>query len=185
MFLTPEEVATLTPHRRERGERVIWRASHRADAGSLPLADRHYNRQKVGSPQFVPPGRCIVLRSADDRALWVTSWPFAQFARHAWAGAWVNSLFRREGGIKASDMIRQAIAATRSIWQPPELGCVSFVDPRHVTPTMVRGKPVYGFCYLKAGFRHVGYTKGGLWAWQMLPHEMPDPCPIPLALESA
>jgi hypothetical protein len=32
-----------------------WRMSHRADPLALPLADRHYNRQKPGSPQFMPP----------------------------------------------------------------------------------------------------------------------------------
>lgn len=40
---------------------------------------------------------------------------------------------------------------------------------------MVRGEKVYGFCYLKAGWRHVGFTKGKLWVWQQLPHEMPEP----------
>lgn len=27
---------------------------------------------------------------------------------------------------------------------------------------------------MKAGFRHVGFTKGKLWVWQMLPQEMPN-----------
>jgi hypothetical protein len=73
-----------------------WERSHRFDARALPLADRHYNRRKVGSPQFVPPGRCLVLLTPDATALWTTSWPFAEYVRHAWPGAWVNSLFRRE-----------------------------------------------------------------------------------------
>lgn len=161
-------------------ERNYWRLSHRADVGSLPLADRHYNRQKIGSPQFVPPGRCIVLRSVCDRALWVTSWPFAEFVKHRWPGAWVNSLFRSEGAGIASELIREAVAVTRSIWTPPALGMVTFVDPEHVKPTKVRGKAVYGYCYLKAGFAHVGETKGGLWAWQMLPADMPEPHQLPI-----
>lgn len=37
---------------------MIWMRSHRADPEVVPLADRHYNRQKPGSPQFAPPGRC-------------------------------------------------------------------------------------------------------------------------------
>ena len=155
-----------------------WHLSHRADPAALPIADRHYNRQKIGSPQFVPPGRCLVLLC--DGALWVTSWPFAEFVRHAWPGAWVNSLYRKERAGRASTLIREAISATRSIWTPPELGMITFVDPKHVKPTMVRGKPIYGYCYLKAGFRHVGFTKGGLWAWQMLPHEMPESEQIPV-----
>lgn len=154
-------------------------AIHRFDNAALPLADRHYNRRKIGSPQFVPPGRCLVLLTDDERALWVTSYPFAQYVRHAWPGAWVNSLFRNEGGDTASELIRQAVAATRSIWEPPDLGIVSFVDTKHVKPTIVRGKPIYGFCYLKAGWQHVGYTKGGLWAWQQLPEQMPPAAQLP------
>jgi hypothetical protein len=156
---------------------VTWALSHRFDREALPLADRHYNRRKVGSPQFVPPGRCIVLRQTN--ALWVTSWPFAQYVRHAWPGAWVNSLFRSEGAGTASELIREAIAITRSIWQPPELGIVTFVSPKHVKPTMRRGEAIYGYGYLRAGFRHVGYTKGGLWAWQMLPADMPEAQQLP------
>ena len=41
-----------------------WRLSHRADPEARVLADRHYNRQKPGTPQFVPPGRCLVLVDA-------------------------------------------------------------------------------------------------------------------------
>jgi len=44
-----------------------WIRSHRADAEVVPLADRHYNRQKIGSPQFAPPGRCLVPKPARPR----------------------------------------------------------------------------------------------------------------------
>ena len=113
---------------------------------------------------------------ADDQsALWVTSWPFAQYVRHAWAGAWVNSLFRNEGKYRAQDLIREAIQRTRDEWEMPELGCITFVDPKHVPGVMVRGHRVYGFSYWKAGFKHVGFTKKGLHAWQILPSETPTP----------
>jgi hypothetical protein len=163
---------------------TVWRKSDRFDREALPMADRHYNRRKIGSPQFVPPGRCFVLRAACNRALWVTSWPFAQYVRHAWPGAWVNSLFRNEGAGTASKLILEAIAITRSIWKPPELGMITFVDTKHVPPVMRRGQPIYGYCYLKAGFRHVGFTKGGLWAWQMLPEDMPEPMELPMEMEA-
>lgn len=164
---------------------MSWLLSHRADKAALPLADRHYNRQKIGSPQFVPPGRCVVLREQRGMALWVTSWPFAQYVRHAWAGAWVNSLFRSEGAGLASELIREAVSITRSIWNPPPLGIVTFVDPKHVAPKMVRGQAMYGYCYYKAGWKHVGFTKGGLWAWQQLPDDMPEPQQLPTVLEAA
>lgn len=145
-----------------------WLMSHRADPDCLPLANRHYSRRKPGSPQFVPPGRCVVLKSIDRRAVWVTSWPFAEYVRHAWAGAWINSFFRNEGSGLSSELIREAIAVTRAIWEPPALGLVTFVDARKT-----RAKRDPGFCYRRAGFRHVGFTKGGLWAFQLPPAEMP------------
>lgn len=152
----------------------VWEISHRADKRALPLADRHYNRQKIGSPQFVPPGRCVVLLSTAADALWVTSWPFAEYVKHAWAGAWVNSLFRNENpSYVAHDMIRKAIMMTKRVWPPPPLGMITFVDSRCVPGVVRRGERIYGYCYLKAGFKHVGFTKAGLWAWQMLPEEMP------------
>jgi len=161
-----------------------WRLSGRADPRACAIADRHYNRQAHGTPQFVPPGRCIVLISEDEQAVWVTSYPFAQYVQHAWAGAWMNSLFRNEGTARASDLIRQAVAMTRSIWEPPALGIVTFVDPTKVRPTTVRGERIYGYCYRKAGWNHVGYTKGGLWAWQQLPAEMPQAQEIPILQEA-
>lgn len=147
----------------------FWWESHRADRRSVAIADRHYNRQKIGSPQFVPPGRCVVLRH-DDEALWVTSWPFAEYVKHAWAGAWVNSLFRNESGALSSELIVEAVALTRSIWDPPELGIVTFVDAEKV-----RRKRDPGRCYRRAGWTHVGFTAGGLWAFQLRPEDMPAP----------
>lgn len=151
---------------------MIWQVSHRYDVRALPLADRHYNRRKVGSPQFVPPGRCLVLISRCERALWVTSWPFGEYVRHAWPGAWVNSLFRNEGAGLSSDLIRQAVAATRALWpNVPALGMITFVDPRKV-----RAKRDPGRCYRRAGFDLVGETKrDALLAFQLPPERMPDP----------
>ena len=150
---------------------TVWTISHRADKRALPLADRHYNRQKIGSPQFVPPGRCVVLLSTCERALWVTSWPFVQYVKHAWAGAWVNSMFRNEGAGLSSELILEAIAVTRSIWEPPELGIISFVDAGKV-----RHKRDPGRCYKRAGFLLVGKTKSaGLLAFQLRPEDMPTP----------
>ncbi len=153
---------------------MLWRISHRADPAACLMADRHYSRQKIGSPQFVPPGRCLVLR-ADTRtgsALWATSWPFAEYVKHAWAGAWVCSMFRNEGAALASDLIRQAVSATR--WHygcSPKLGMITFVLPSAIRST----NP--GYCYQMAGWRRVGSAKDGKPCFQILPDEMPPPIP--------
>jgi hypothetical protein len=161
----------------------VWQLSHRADYRSRLIADRHYNRQKIGSPQFVPPGRCFVLYAGSPttagEALWVTSWPFAEYVKHAWAGAWVCSAFRNEGAGKASELIVAALAHTRAYFgDPPPLGIITFVDRRKVKPTIVRGNKVWGWTYLKAGFRAVGETKGGLLALQLLPPNFPAAEPV-------
>lgn len=159
---------------------MIWQKSNRADPKAREIADRHYNRQKPGSPQFVPPGRCLVLyaETPTGKALWVTSWPYAQYVKHQWAGAWMCSAFRNEGAGLASELIRDAVAATRAFYgDPPELGMVTFIDPKKVNPTMVRGAPTWGRTYELAGFEHVGRTKGGLLAMQLRPGNMPPPAP--------
>lgn len=152
------------------GEQSWW-ISYRDSPTARAIADRHYNRQSVGASGFVPPGRCLVLLQKN--ALWVTSWPFAEYVKHEWAGAWMNSTFRNEGGGLSSDLIRQAVAATRAHFgEPPALGMVTFVDA-----TKVRRKRDPGRCYRHAGFHRVGFTKGGLVAWQLLPSDMPEPLP--------
>ena len=145
-----------------------WRISDRADPQARVLADRHYSRQSHGSPQFVPPGRCLVLKVPGE-AYWVTSWPFAEYVRHAWAGAFVCSAFRNEGRILSSQLVIEALAVTRYRWpEIPDLGMVTFVDAGKV-----RRKRDPGRCFLRAGFRSVGKTKGGLVALQILPDEFP------------
>lgn len=182
---------------------MTWLLSHRADPYALPLADRHYSRQKPGTPQFVPPGRCVVLRSTCGNAVWVTSWPFAEHVKHAWAGAWICSFFRNEGAGLSSNLIQEAVAVTRWVWpEIPHLGMVTFIDAGKV-----RHKRNPGRCYTSAGFhrplctackgecrkhgktlkerakfcptcRGTGkaFTAGGLVAVQMVPEDMPEAC---------
>lgn len=147
-----------------------WIRSNRFDPRARPLADRHYNRQKVGSPQFVPPGRCLVLLTDAADAFWVTSYPFGEYVRHAWPGALVCSAFRNEGPMLSSELVRAACAATAAVWPPPPLGMVTFVDP-----SKVRHKRDPGRCFMRAGFHRVGATKGGLVALQLLPPDFPVP----------
>lgn len=170
----------MTRIRSSAAARIIgspWYMSNRFDPPARALADRHYNRQKVGSDQFVPPGRCLVLLTECSRAFWVTSWPFAEYVKHAWAGAWVCSAFRNEGAGIASYLIRAAVAATRAFFgEPPALGMVTFIDREKVKPTPVRGQLVWGWTYRKAGFVEEGETKGGLLALRLRPADMPAPC---------
>lgn len=154
-----------------RPDTMPWSLSWRADPYARAIADRHYNRQKVGAAQFVPPGRCVVLTARG--ALWITSWPFAEYVKHAWAGAWVCSAFRNERPDLhlSSELVTAAVAATRHQYPDvPDLGMITFVNR-----SKTRAKRDPGRCFRKAGFRHVGETKGGLTALQLLPADMPEP----------
>jgi hypothetical protein len=149
-----------------------WFLSHRADPRALHLANAHYTRQSPESPQFVPPGRCMVLLTEHADALWVTSYPYREYVKHAWAGAWICSLFRNESQHLSSHLITEAVAATRWYWSTvPALGMVTFVDA-----TKIKSHNP-GCCYKKARFEHVGSTRGGLIALQLSPSRMPGPEP--------
>lgn len=139
----------------------LWRQLHRADPEARDVADRHYNRQKPGTPQFVPPGRCMVLKRKG--CFWITSFPFARYVKHEWAGAWVCTAFRRERGPLASELIKEAVALTvqyhfdKPSWAVdplPHLGMITFIDERKV-----REKADFGRCYLMVGFMVEGRTK--------------------------
>lgn len=148
---------------------MLWTKSFRADRRAARIADRHYSRQSPGHCQFVPPGRCLVLVTDGYTALWVSSAPYAEFVKHEWAGAWICSIFRNEGAGLSSELIREAIAATRWYFgEPPALGMVTFVDARQV-----RHKRDPGRCFRKAGFRPCGQCKDGKLALQLLPEAMP------------
>jgi hypothetical protein len=144
----------------------------RADQRARRLADRHYSRQKVGSGQFTPPGRVLVLLTPEADAVWATSWPYSQYVKREWKGAWLCSLFRNESAHLSSNLICQAVAVTRWRWPiVPSEGMVTMIDTGKV-----RRKRDPGRCYLRAGFHRVGETVGGLVVLQLLPEDMPAPC---------
>ena len=154
-------------------------STHQYDSRLVHVADGHYSRQKPGTKKCTPPGRKLLLITEDASAIWCTSWPLAQYVKREYSDAWLCSLFRREKicPIKASDLILEAVAITR--WKygtPPESGMITMIDPQKVMPVMVHGVPTFGFCYKKAGFEHVGYTKRrGLLIFQLTPARMPAP----------
>ena len=151
-----------------------WEKTNRADVRVAALADKHYSRQSHGSRQFTPPGRVLVLRTADVSAAWATSWPYARYVnRLLYPGAWVCTFFRREPECPylASDLIAAAVAATRWQWgDAPVDGMVTMVDVGKV-----RRKRDPGRCYRRAGFVPVGETLGGLLVLRLAPEDMPAP----------
>lgn len=150
-----------------------WWVSTRADPRGAALADRHYSRKTKGAVQFAPPGRCLVLLTSPGDALWVSSWPYPEYVKHAWRGVWLCALFRNESPHLSSWLIREAVAATHWRWgQPSDLGMITFVDAGQV-----RHKRDPGRCFRKAGWQYVGLTKSGLHVLQLRAEDMPPARP--------
>ncbi len=118
-------------------------------------------------------------------AFWITAWPFPQYVKHAWPGAWICSAFRndRPDLHLSSALIVEAIAGTRFYWTPPTEGMITFVDP-----AKTRRKRDPGRCFRRAGFHVSGSettcvgcngkppaTEGGLVALHMDAVSMPPP----------
>lgn len=140
---------------------MYWMIVGRTDNRARTLADRHYSRKAIGAVEFCPPGNNIVLIGLNGDALWVSHRPDpnANLTRPRADGFeyWDNPYFRNESGNEsgrlASDLIREAIAITLWYWRDlPRDGFHSFVDPRKVKPMMRRGRPMYGYCFERAGF---------------------------------
>jgi hypothetical protein len=123
----------------------------------VAIADRHYTRQQPGTRQFVPPGSPVVLITPARDALWVSL--YQKHVDHAWPGAWLCQAFRNERprtprdplGHLSSELIVEAVAATRFLWgTPPSAGFITFVDP-----DQVHHKRDPGRCFIKAGWRRL------------------------------
>jgi hypothetical protein len=137
-----------------------WRRTWAADPRARALADRHYSRQQPGTREFAPPGRKVILVTAQYRALWVSQAPAPGIARADGGDYWYCSLFRNESSRLATVLIRQAIAATRHAWRHvplPRDGFVTFINERKVQPPPA-GKP-WGWTFQEVGFMEVRRTR--------------------------
>jgi hypothetical protein len=142
---------------------VRWEHTTAGDRRGARLADRHYSRQTIGARQFSPPGRKFVLVTPAGGAVWVTSFPYAEYVKHEWRGRWTCSLFRNESPYLSSELITEAVAATLALarlhpnWGPPP-------DVAHpiitmVNPERIRRKRDPGRCFRRAGWEVLGVTK--------------------------
>lgn len=146
---------------------MFWEESNRFSREACRIADTHYSRQKIGSPQFVAAGSPIVLIGR--KALWVSL--EQKFQDHDWKGAWNNTLFKNESGELSSELIIQACAVTRAYWGVNPHGIITMIDTKKV-----RWKKHFGYCYRKAGFVEVGYTKvNKLLVLKLFADKFPEP----------
>lgn len=139
----------------------MWWLSKDGDLGVLALYERHYSayRYRDGRRRrlFCGPGTKLVLHTGDYDACWV----WRDFidrcidARTDRPQEGVNcALFRNESPYRSSDLVRQADAIADCLW--PGRRRYTYVDPQKIAST----NP--GYCFLAAGWRRCGRTRGGL-----------------------
>ena len=137
-----------------------WMELKDGDESCRTIFDRHYSRRIYADGRkpklFVGPGKKQVLMLADGRGLFVWN----QFISADGQQGVNCSIFRNESDELASDLIREAVAIARLRWWPSER-LYTYIDPRKVRPTMVRGYPVWGWCFYKAGWHFDSVGKGG------------------------
>ncbi len=129
---------------------MYWIKTRDGDPKARELADRHYSRKKKGAALFCGPGQKLVLVTPDYRALFV--WRKAIYRKDNQVGV-ECTLFRNEGDILSSQLIKEAEEFAKQKW------------PGERFFTYVWGKKVKssnpGYCFVKAGWRKCGKNKDG------------------------
>ena len=131
-----------------------WWLTRDGDATCRALYERHYSSRRYRDgrrpKKFVGPGEYIALRTAAGDAMFV----WRKFLDDSGQVGINCAAFRNEGTYQSSELIRQADAIADLVW--PGERHYTYVNPARVRSS----NP--GFCFLMAGWRRCGRTKGGL-----------------------
>jgi hypothetical protein len=127
----------------------LWRVSHKADPVGAKIADGHYSRRKIGSPQFMPPGDTLVLVRDDAVFGWWRANPASGIAPMNGLYGWTCSIFRNAAGtLRSSALILEAeIELVRLGKGCGPDGMLTYVFDRKVQ------SPNPGYCFKCAGWR--------------------------------
>lgn len=118
------------------------------------MYERHYSAYRYVDgrkrTKFVGPGEKVVLRTASANALLV----WRRFIDDSGQQGINCAVFRNESAHRSSRLIRQADQIADVLW--PDSRHYTYIDPSRIASR----NP--GFCFLAAGWRKCGRTKGGL-----------------------
>ena len=137
-----------------------WMHMLDGDASCRAIFDRHYSRYVYADGRrpklFVGPGEKIVLMQADGLALCV----WRKFISDDGQTGVNCAIYRNESDRTASTMLKDAMRIAWERWPGERL--YTYVNPRKVRPTIERSRPVWGWCFYKAGWHFCGLTSKGL-----------------------
>jgi hypothetical protein len=154
----------MTAGSKEKVEKIAcWKIIHQAHPDGRKLADNHYSRKTKGATQFVGPGEKLVLITQDKKALF--AWRKNIYRQDGQKGI-ECSIFRNEGCMLSSMLIKKAVKLAREKWGSATR-FFTYVNPSAIKST----NP--GYCFLKAGWKKKGTNKDGRLILLEAPEEAP------------
>jgi hypothetical protein len=140
----------------------MWLVSHKYDRDGARLADGHYSRRTVGSPQFMPPGETLVLVTPARDAMWGWWRPYPGRGVKAMNGldGWTCSIFRNTSPILSSDLVLAAEVELVEAERRGDLAAPCGPDGllTYVWPSKIRSTNP-GWCFQVAGWIRAGWGK--------------------------
>lgn len=132
----------------------LWWLTKDGDALCLAMYERHYSAYQYRDGRvrklFCGPGEKVILRTLEGDACFV----WRKFIDGSGQEGINCAVFRNEGTHKSSALVEQADAIADCIW--PGSRHYTYVNAKAVRSS----NP--GYCFLRAGWRKCGQTKGGL-----------------------
>jgi hypothetical protein len=140
-----------------------WIRVNKSDPVACALADRHYSRRKIGSPQFMPPGQTIVLLRAEGFVTgdalfgWWRPDPSSGLRAMNGLDGWTCTIFRNESAVLSSELILAAEPAMSDFGY--DVGPDGLLT--YVWDAKVRHKRDPGRCFRKAAWHVCGRSADG------------------------
>jgi hypothetical protein len=138
---------------------MYWERVKKFDPRGAALADRHYSRRTIGSPQFMPPGQTVVLVGVDGRSVfgWWRPDPSSGIVAMNKLDGWTCTIFRNESDRLSSQLIFEAelhLYSIEGLTFGPD-GLITYVWDKRVRSV----NP--GFCFKQAGWSTTGRSADG------------------------
>lgn len=134
---------------------IVWIPVKDGNDTGRAIFDNHYSRYRYADGRkpklYVGPGEKFVLLTPDALALFI----WRKFISMDSQEGVCCAVFRNEGPQLSSYLIREADAIAWERWPGERL--YTYVDPKKT-----RRKRDPGRCFLRAGWRHWGWSKKGL-----------------------
>lgn len=144
-----------TPRRQLSLLDAVWIPVKDGNDTGRAIFDGHYSRRHYRDGRkpllYVGPGEKLVLVTPDALGLFI----WRKFISDDGQQGVNCAVFRNEGAGLSSELIRSAMQLASDRW--PDERLYTYIDPRKT-----RRKRDPGRCFLRAGWQHAGWSKGGL-----------------------